>query len=189
MWPSFAGKQRAKSAQGWPRESLMLRRTLLMSALSAWPATALAQTQQPVATPQGQPPRTEPQAITPTNALEYAFVSALTNQNMRPIFRRYLMETHVALALTSADQDAPVREIRVRDDFTGGAIFTSEQRLQQVLGADAPHVIINGRAAFTRLAGKNIVINPGLVPMLTLEPTDVAAYLLTPGEASAGPTQ
>jgi len=97
--------------------------------------------------------------------------------------------THVALALVSEEDDAPVREIRVRDGFIAGAIFTSEQRLRQVLGEDAPHIIINGRAAFTRLAGKNVVINPGLAPMLTLEPADVAAYLLTPGESSAGPTQ
>ncbi|MEZ5956725.1 MAG: SseB family protein [Hyphomonadaceae bacterium] len=166
----------------------MLRRTLLASAFAAWPAMALAQTgQQP--TPQSPQPRTQPAAITPENALEYAFVSALTNPNMRPIFRRYLMETHVALALTEQQDDAPVRELRVRDGFSAGAIFTSETRLKSVLGEDAPHIIINGRAAFTRLAGKNIVINPGLVPMLTLEPTDVAAYLLTPGESSAGPTQ
>ena len=164
----------------------MLRRTLLISTLGAWPAAAIAQTQPPAQQPATQQ---QPSTITPQNALEYAFVSALTNQNMRPIFRRYLMETHVALALLSEEEDAPVREIRVRDGFTAGAIFTSEQRLQQVLGEDAPHIIINGRAAFTRLAGKNVVINPGLAPMLTLEPADVAAYLLTPGESSAGPTQ
>lgn len=165
----------------------MLRRTLLISALGAWPTAAFAQTQQPAEQRPAQ--QQQPPTITPQNALEYAFVSALTNQNMRPIFRRYLMETHVALALTSAEDDAPVREIRVRDGFNAGAIFTSEQRLRQVLGEDAPHIIINGRAAFTRLAGKNVVINPGLAPMLTLEPADVAAYLLTPGESSAGPTQ
>ena len=166
----------------------MLRRTLLISALGVWPAAAFAQTQQPAA-PAPTSRAESPAPITPQNALEYAFVSALTNPNMRPIFRRYLMETHVALALTEQQDDAPVRELRVRDGFSGGAIFTSEERLRAVLGEDAPHIIINGRAAFTRLAGKNIVINPGLVPMLTLEPTDVAAYLLTPGESSAGPTQ
>lgn len=163
----------------------MLRRTLLMSALGVWPASALAQTteQQPASQ------QRQNNVITPQNALEYAFVSALTNQNMRPIFRRYLMETHVALALESNEADAPPREFRIREGFVSGAIFTSEQRLQQVLGADAPHVIINGRAALTRLAGKNVAINPGLVPMLTLEPTDVAVYLATPGESSAGPAQ
>jgi len=166
----------------------MLRRTLLASAFAAWPALALAQGQQQSAAQPNQQ-RAQPPTITPQNALEYAFVSALTNPNMRPIFRRYLMETHVALALASAEEDAPPREMRVRDGFNAGAIFTSEQRLKSVLGEDAPHIIINGRAAFTRLAGNNVVINPGLVPMLTLEPTDVAAYLLTPGESSAGPTQ
>ena len=169
----------------------MLRRTLLIGALGVWPATAFGQTQQPAQQqPAAQPNQSaQPPVITPQNALEYAFVSALTNENMRPIFRRYLMETHVALALASAEEDAPPRELRVRDGFIAGAIFTSEQRLKHVLGEDAPHIIINGRAAFTRLAGKNIVINPGLAPMLTLEPPDVAAYLLTPGESSAGPTQ
>lgn len=170
----------------------MLRRTLLVSALGAWPVTAFAQTQQPAQAP-AQPPagerRAPPPPITPENALEYAFVSALTNPGMRPIFRRYLLETHVALALTAAGDDSPPREVRVREGFTAGAIFTSEARLLSVLGADAPHIMINGRAALTRLVGKNAVINPGLVPMLTLEPTDLAAYLATTGESSAGPTQ
>jgi hypothetical protein len=162
----------------------MLRRSLIIAApiiatWGAWPAAAWAQ----------QTGETQQAPITPQNALEYAFVSALTNQGMRPIFRRYLLETHVALALTSADENSAPREVRVREGFNAGAIFTSEQRLTQVLGADAPRVIINGRAALTRLVGKNVVINPGLVPMLTLEPPDVAAYLATPGESSAGPTQ
>lgn len=169
----------------------MLRRTLLISALGAWPASALAQTappQQPAAAqPQAAP--TQPPPITPTNALEYAFVSALNNEGMRPIFRRYLLETHVALALTTADDNSPPRRLRVREGFTAGAIFTSEERLTRALGADAPHIMINGRAALTRLVGGNVVINPGYVPMLTLEPADVAAYLATPGESSAGPTQ
>lgn len=165
----------------------MLRRTLLISALSVWPAAAWAQTP-PAATPPQGPPRA-PAPITPQNALEYAFVSALTNENMRPIFRRYLLQTHVALALSAPGDDSPPREVRVREGFNAGAIFTSEQRLRQVLGPDAPHVIINGRAALTRLVGKNVVINPGLVPMLTLEPPDLAAYLATEGESSAGPTQ
>ncbi|MEQ1491374.1 MAG: SseB family protein [Terricaulis sp.] len=175
----------------------MLRRTVLIGAVGAWPASGLAQTT--TAPPQTAPasaPRPEtaqanqaPPLMTPENALEYAFVSALTNPNMRPIFRRYLMETHVALALTSADDNSPPRTVRVRDGFTAGAIFTSEQRLTHALGADAPHIMINGRAALTRLVGGNVVINPGYVPMLTLEPTDVAAYLMTPGESSSGPTQ
>jgi hypothetical protein len=91
--------------------------------------------------------------------------------------------------LTSTDDDSQPRYFRVREGFTAAAIFTSEQRLTQALGADTPHIMINGRAALTRLVGGNVVINPGYIPMLTLEPTDVAAYLATPGESSAGPTQ
>jgi hypothetical protein len=130
-----------------------------------------------------------PQLIEPTNALEYAFVSALGEERMRPIFRRYLMDTHVALALTSEDADAPVREVDVRDGFRAGAVFTSSARVDEVLGADAPRIMINGRAALERLRDKNVVINYRLLPMLTLEPADVARYLETPGSASAGPSQ
>ena len=169
----------------------MLRRTLLVSALGVWPAAAWAQAEQtaqpPSAPPQGQRRRDQP--IEPQNALEYAFVSAFSNEGMRPIFRRYLMETHVALPLVDDTPDAAPREMTTREGFRGGAIFTSEQRLQSVLGPETPHVMINGRAALTRLVGKNVVINPGLVPFLTLEPRDVAAYLATPGESSAGPSQ
>ncbi len=167
----------------------MLRRTLLISAVGAWPAAVWAQTPQAATPPAPQGQLRIPPPITPQNALEYAFVSALTNENMRPIFRRYLMETHVALALSAPGDNSPPRELRIREGFNAGAIFTSEYRLQQVLGPDAPHVIINGRAALTRLVGKNVAINPGLVPMLTLEPTDLAVYLATPGESLAGPTQ
>jgi hypothetical protein len=168
----------------------MLRRTLLVSALGVWPAVAWAQQpdqQEPAATPPQA--RRQQESITPQNALEYAFVSAFTNESMRPIFRRYLMETHVALALADNTPDAAPREMTTREGFRGGAIFTSEQRLQSVLGADAPHIMINGRAALTRLVGKNVVLNPGLLPFLTLDPRDVAAYLATPGESSAGPSQ
>lgn len=170
----------------------MLRRTLLVSAFGVWPAAAWAQAEPdtqpaPAAPPQGQRRRDQP--IEPQNALEYAFVSAFSNEGMRPIFRRYLMETHVALPLVDDTPDAAPREMTTSEGFRGGVIFTSEQRLRTVLGPRAAHIMINGRAALTRLVGKNVVINPGLVPFLTLEPRDVAAYLATPGESSAGPSQ
>ena len=44
--------------------------------------------------------------------------------------------------------------------------------------------------AIVGVAVTNVPSDHGsFVPMLTLEPTDVAAYLMTPGESSAGPTQ
>ena len=166
----------------------MRRRLFLSAAFAAGVAPAFAQTTAaPAAAPTATPPPAGP--IEPVNALEFAFVSALTNENMRPVFRQYLVNTHVVLALSGEDQDSAPLEIEVRDGFRAGAIFTSAQRIDAVLGADAPRIVINGRAAFERLAGKNVVINYRLVPMLTLEPDDVARYLETPGEASAGPTQ
>lgn len=171
----------------------MRRRIFMAAALAAGISPSFAQTP-PQAEPEATAPSTSSAAapagpIDPVNALEFAFVSALTNERMRPVFRQYLVNTHVVLALASAADDAPPLEIEVRDGFNAGAIFTSTQRIDAVLGAEAPRIVINGRAAFERLTGKNVVINYRLVPMLTLEPEDVARYLETPGEASAGPTQ
>lgn len=168
----------------------MRRRLFLSAAIAAVATPAFAQTTPPAPATETPPPApVAPRLIEPVNALEYAFVSALTEPDMRPIFRRYLIDTHVVLATTSADADAAPLEVDVGSDFRAVAIFTSTQRVDEVLGADAPRIVINGRAALERLEGKNVVINYRLAPMLTLEPADVARYLQPPGDASAGPTQ
>lgn len=174
----------------------MRRRFFLGAAFAAGATPALAQTTTPTPAPAAAPttapaPGPQPQGpIDPVNALEYAFVQALTDARMRPVFRQYLVNTHVVLALTSADQNSAPLEVEVRDGFRAVAIFTSAQRVDEVLGADAPRIVINGRAAFERAAGKNVVINYRLVPMLTLEPSDVAAYIAAaPEQSSAGPTE
>ncbi len=166
----------------------MRRRLFLSAAIAAVATPAMAQ-DTPAAPAAETPPPAAARVIEPVNALEYAFVSALTEPDMRPIFRRYLIDTHVVLATVSADADAAALEVDVGGDFRAVAIFTSAQRVDEVLGADAPRIVINGRAALERLEGKNIVINYRLVPMLTLEPDDVRRYLEPPGDASAGPTQ
>jgi hypothetical protein len=182
----------------------MLRRSLVFAALGAWPSAVWAQANQSA---QASPTtasgiRTIEQSqirdYEAENALECAFISATTNPGMRPIFRRYLLETHVVLPLTASAEDSPIRQVRIPLPpdasgapryFTGRAIYTSAARADAVLGADTPRIIINGRAALSRLRQSNVIINPGLAPMLTLEPADVAAYLEAPGESSAGPTQ
>jgi hypothetical protein len=109
---------------------------------------------------------------------------------MRPVFRRQLLEAHVALALASAEPDAAPLEIEVREGAAAGLVFTSARRLDEVLGANTPRIVLTGRAAFERLRGKNVVINAQLTPMLTLEPDDVARYLEAPvSPNSAGPAQ
>ena len=169
----------------------MRRRFFLGAAVAAGVNPAFAQTTAPTPAPAAAPAATpSPQGpIEPVNALEYAFVAALTDERMRPIFREYLVNTHVVLALSGAAQNSAPLEVDVRDDFRAAAIFTSTQRVDQVLGANAPRIIINGRAAFERVTGKNVVINYRLVPMLTLEPSDVARYLAAAPPPSAGPTQ
>ncbi len=165
----------------------MRRRSFVTAAFAAAALPGLARAQ---ATPAPAPTAPPPQPIQPQNALEYSFVAALTNAAMRPVFRRQLLESHLALALASADADAPPREIAIGEGVQAGLVFTSAARLESVLGPEAPRVILTGRAALERLRGKNVVVNARLVPMLTLEPDDVAHYLETPvSPASAGPTQ
>lgn len=165
----------------------MRRRHFFAAALAAAALPGAGRAQTPAAAPATPP---APQPIQPQNALEYAFVAALTNAEMRPVFRRQLLEGHVALALTSTQANAPPREIIIREGHSAGLVFTSVARLETVLGADTPRAILTGRAALERLRGKNVVINARLAPMLTLEPEDVARYLATPvSPTSAGPAQ
>ncbi len=165
----------------------------VLIALSAMAAGAQAQTQTPAPGTQAQselPNRLALRPIEPANALENAFVSALTNEAMRPIFRRQLLESHVALALASGEADAAPLEITLREGVRASLVFTSASRLDEVMGPQTPRVILTGRAALERLRGKNVIVNARLMPMLTLEPEDVTSYLETPtAEGSAGPTQ
>lgn len=163
-----------------------MRRLFALALLAAALAPGAAMAQQ-----SGDPPRAEeqaPQLIEPDNALEHAFVQALSNREMRPIFRRRLLESPVALALASDAEDSEPREFNVAEGVTASFLFTSTERLNSVLGPNAPRVVLEGREALELLRGKNVALNPGLVPMLTLEPEDVADYLETPA-ASAGPAQ
>lgn len=173
----------------------MRRRTFVAAGLAAGASVGVAQAQTTApatpatASPAATPPVQRP--IEPTNALEYAFVQALHDERMRDIFRRYMMDTHVAMATTASGEPREV-EVHNQDGSITRcvAIFTSAGRVDAVLGERAPRVMIGGRAAFERATGKNVVINYRLIPMLTLEPADVAGYLQqAPGAASAGPTE
>ncbi len=158
----------------------MLRRGFMTAAVAAALGSAAAQT----------PADAPPAPIVPQNALEHSFVAALTNPAMRPIFRRQLLEGHVALALSGPPPNAPPREITIPSGARAGLIFTSAARLNSVLGPDTPRIVLTGRAALQRLRGKSVVINVRLAPMLTLEADDIARYLETPvTPGSAGPAQ
>jgi hypothetical protein len=167
-----------------PLETFMRRRSFMTAALAASALPSLARAQ---AAPAAAPAPDRP--IQPTTPLEFAFVAALSDERMRPIFRRYLLDTSVALALTGEGNDAAPLEVEVREGWRGGAIFTTAARLDEVLGVNVPRITLNGRAALERLRGKNAVINYRLVPMLTLDDEDIEIYLATEGSASAGPTQ
>ena len=165
----------------------MQRRSFLIaaSAAAALPALAHAQTQ-PGATPPARPPG--PPQIRPANDLERAFVAALNDEAARPEFRRLLLDSQVALALQSNLDDAPPRLLSLAEGRQAGFLFTSEARLIEVMGASAPHAVLSGREALTRLRDKYVILNWRLAPMLTLEPPDVASYLNTaPTEAHPHP--
>jgi hypothetical protein len=166
----------------------MRRREFVVAALATSALSTSVWAQTTTAAPPEAPATAEPQAIQPTTPLEQAFVMALTEPRMRPVFRQYLVDSNIVLALAGEGANAAPLEIDVRPDFRGAAIFTTVARLESVR-ADAPHIVLNGRAALERLRGKNVVINPGLSPMLTLDPSDVERYLSREGSSSAGPTQ
>lgn len=166
----------------------MRRRSFITAAVAAGLTPALARAQTTPAAPTVATPISEG-PIEPATPLERAFVMAFTDQRMRPIFRQYFLDTSVALALADAEPDAAPLEVEIREGWRGGAIFTSAARIDAVLGADAPRIMLNGRAALERLRGKNAVLNYRLLPMLTLDSEDIATYLAREGSSSAGPTQ
>lgn len=149
----------------------MHRRQILSAALAlaAIPALAWAQGAQ-------TPPRTPPPPITPENDLERVFLAALADPDQRPVFRREFLTSQVSLAMANAERDSAPLELTFGQLQTG-AIFTSANRQNAVMGPASARRLMTGRQALTRLRGKNVVINMMLTPMLTLEPADVTAFL------------
>lgn len=166
----------------------MQRRIFLLSsfALAAAPGAALAQAQQAAPEPRPGVPLTQ---IVPENDLERAFLNAFTNPDLRLEFRRQLLESQVSLALVSSAEDSPPRLVDLPEGRgQAGFVFTSSARQSSIFGPSSPRQITRGRLALRRLAGKNVILNYRLAPMLTLEPEDVANYLETQ-ITLPGPTQ
>ncbi len=162
--------------------------TALGAASAQTPARPPAQTPAPpapaaAAAPrpqQAEPEQTGPQQIEPANALENAFLAALTNPEMRPVFRHLLLESQVAVALTGSGADAAPLGVPIQNNVQAAAIYTSPSRLAAILGDDAPHAVVTGRVALTRLRHSPVALNFGWAPMLTLDPADITRYLETP---------
>ena len=178
----------------------MFRALFAITLLIAAPAVASAQEAPSVAAPgirlnedganDTPAPRLSLRPIEPANALERVFMAALDDPSMRPMFRRMLLDQNVAVVMTSAEPGATPREIAIGNDRSAAFIFTSSERVDEVLGPETPRQVMTGRAAFERLRGKNVLLNPQLMPMLTLEPEDLINYLAAPvPRASAGPAQ
>lgn len=146
----------------------MQRRTFLIAGLGAVTLPRAAYAQAPAAAPT---------QIEAENELERAFLSAFRDPSARPGFRRELLASRVALALANSAADSPPRMQQVREDLRVGLIYSSASRLAGVLGPAAPRIVLTGRDALARLTGQHVAFNFRLVPMLTLEPEDVAEYL------------
>jgi hypothetical protein len=163
-----------------------MRALAIAAGLILTAAPAAAQTESAPAARAEQRPNTHvgatlgPQRIQPANAVEHAFVAALTDPEMRPVFRRLLLDGQVAVALEAPGEAAAPKLVPIQGDKQAAPIFTSAARLQQILGPDAPYAMMTGRAALARLRAHNVAVNYMFVPMLTLEPEDVTDWLETP---------
>lgn len=163
----------------------MRRRSLIVGAMVAALASGsvAAQTPSPASAPRPPPPEIEPR-----NALEHAFVRALHDEAARPAFRRLLLTSYVALAIAERSPTAPPRTIEMRTGGRAALLFTSGARAGEVMGAQAPVLMLTGRQALERVRGSNVIININLAPALVLEPEDVEAILDMPDESPAPPT-
>lgn len=163
----------------------MRRRSLIIGAVAvgAMAAPVFAQTTAPASA--SPPPPTE---IEPRNALEHAFVRALHDEAERPAFRRLLLTSYVALAIAERSPDAPPRMIELRPGLRASLLFTSGARTTEIIGPQAPVLMLTGRRALERVRGGNVIININLAPALVLEAEDVDAILAMPDESPAPPT-
>lgn len=170
----------------------MRRRSLLAGGLlAALPGLALAQTTPPPPSSEARQARALSDPIVPQTALERTFLAAFSDESMRAVFRRQLLESPVVLALASSAADAPPLERPLPNNARAAFIFTTVARADAVLGPAAPRRVMNGRGALEQLRGKYLVINYRLEPMLTLEPDDIDRFLAIPPAPaqSAGPAQ
>lgn len=142
----------------------MLRRSFLTILAASLPATAFAQ-------------GLRLQPIEPENELERVFLAALDDPTQRPVFRRVLLESRVAVAYANDEYDSPPRLLRIDENREAGFIFTSDSRLSSVMGPGVPRRMMSGRQALELFEGKNAVLNWRLAPMLTLEAEDISTYL------------
>ncbi|MES1197052.1 MAG: SseB family protein [Pseudomonadota bacterium] len=131
----------------------------------------------PAASAAPQPVTIMLEPIVPANALEQTFINASRNDSLRPAFRRALLEADVVVATTGHTGEIRPLLVPLEGNVRGVPIFTSPQRLAQVLGQNAPGQTLTGREALTRLRHQYVVINYTLMPMLTLEPADVQHFL------------
>lgn len=129
--------------------------------------------------------------IEPQNDLEEDFVAAFNTPSRRLAFRHAMVSNPLTLALDHAGDNARPLTVDVTlrtGPFRGAAVFTSHARLISALGGDAPSTTEPGRDILERLRGQNVVLNYRLIPVLTLDASDVADYLSN-APASAGPAQ
>lgn len=122
--------------------------------------------------------------IEPANALERAFMAAAQDETMRPAFRRALLDSQVAVATTGTGDNVRPLLVPLSGGVRAAAIFTSPQRIDAVMGENAPMLLMTGREALMRLRRQHIVINYRLMPMLTLDPDDVQHFLAITTEPS-----
>jgi hypothetical protein len=164
---------------------MMRRRAVLIGAAGAALAGGRVQTAWAQAADGPPVPREDappvPREIEAENALEHDFLAAFANPAMRATFRLRLLESLVALALETQTLNSPPHMIPLGEDNEAGLIFTSPSRLASVLGPEAARMMVTGRQALTRLRGKHVALNYGLLPMLTLEPSDIENFLQVGG--------
>lgn len=173
----------------------MDRRFFLIAAVSAAPSLAFAQSPRqanPTANEGARQSTTLVEPIVPQTDLERTFLAAFSDEAMRAAFRRQFLDSQIVLALASTAPDAAPREgPRLPNNSRPTFIFTTNARMDSVLGPASPRRAMTGRAALERLRGRYLFINYGLEPMLTLEPDDVTRFLALPRTSgqSAGPAQ
>ncbi|MEM7700589.1 MAG: SseB family protein [Pseudomonadota bacterium] len=127
---------------------------------------------------------------TPVNALEEQMAQIPRSVEAQFGFARLLLESDVLLATAKPATSQGPRTLESDEDFevvcvantrggSSAAMFTSEIRLREAFGPEAPFVALNGRAALQSIAGTGVMINAGSEGLWTFYDTPTIERILS----------
>lgn len=114
-------------------------------------------------------------AFTPENELEKAMLYAASQESVRPMFYRLLLDSEL-WAIGELGEAISIETVE-NEGVRYHPVFTSQKRLADFVSTQMPTFTMPGRALFQATRGARFVINPGSEVGKTLTPEEITWFL------------